>query len=189
MESLQVGDRVQVMKGDGSLGISDVCFWAHRDLQASMDCHKIQAGSACLPASMNHLVPVAISIDEGSVQYRHAKDVQVGDMVFTAKRNDTISKAFVTSVDIETMRGRFAPCTTEGTIVVNGVCASCYSDVPTHLFGHVAVWPMRTLYKHGLLLQEEGGYMSHKGKELHGAHTVFAVVATRAARWFSCLRT
>lgn len=42
----------------------------------------------------------------------------------------------IRKISVETKRGIFSPITSSGTIIVNGIHASCYSTVENHLLQH-----------------------------------------------------
>ena len=42
--------------------------------------------------------------------------------------------------------GAYVPLTTEGTIMIDGILASCYTDFP-HDLAHLAVKPMQKVYR------------------------------------------
>ena len=60
----------------------------------------------------------------------------------------------VRSVLYQELVGVFAPLTSSGTLLVDGLLASCYADVGSHRMAHVAALPVRTFPR---LLEVEVG--------------------------------
>lgn len=52
----------------------------------------------------------------------------------------------ITQVRVREARGVFAPLTEHGTLVVDGVVASCYAVVDQHSLAHWAFFPLRLIY-------------------------------------------
>ncbi|KAM4557750.1 indian hedgehog B protein-like [Odontesthes bonariensis] len=77
-----------------------------------------------------------------------ASEVRPGQCVFTsmgeAKSHARLS--LVTFVQEQRSTGLYAPLTQHGSIVVNGVLASCYAAVDSHYLSHWALAPQRLFY-------------------------------------------
>ncbi|XP_026001598.1 indian hedgehog B protein-like [Astatotilapia calliptera] len=77
-----------------------------------------------------------------------ASEVQPGQCVFTSagevKSQPKLS--VVTFVSEQRSIGLYAPLTQHGSIVVNGVLASCYAAVDSHHLSHWALAPLRLFY-------------------------------------------
>ncbi|XP_061579684.1 indian hedgehog B protein-like [Cololabis saira] len=77
-----------------------------------------------------------------------ASEVRPGQCVFTsageAKSHARLS--VVNFVEEQRATGLYAPLTQHGSIVVNGVLASCYAFVDSHELSHWAMAPLRFLY-------------------------------------------
>uniref|UniRef100_A0A3Q1GFL6 Hedgehog protein n=1 Tax=Acanthochromis polyacanthus TaxID=80966 RepID=A0A3Q1GFL6_9TELE len=77
-----------------------------------------------------------------------ASEVRPGQCVF-ASAGEPRSQArlsLVTFVEEQRSTGLFAPLTQHGSIVVNGVLASCYAAVDSHHLSHWALAPLRFFY-------------------------------------------
>lgn len=172
------------MTSEGVLKFSEIYAWGHRDFEVECTFRKITTGSTSLFVTAKHLVAIA-SNHADSLEYVLARDVKVGDIIYVMDGDGSASTASVTSVSEEVKPGLFAPLTMEGTILVNGVVASCYSEVPLHYSIHAALAPLRMLYRTGAspLLQKEGGYLSHTGKHMFGSHEVVYAMAKVARMW------
>lgn len=87
----------------------------------------------------------------------YAASVKVGQLVLLVDNNNEpaaaaaagslLHPAVVTAVGRDlSLRGRYAPLTAEGTILVNGVAASCYAVVDSYRLVHAAFAPVRWFY-------------------------------------------
>ncbi|KAM6934440.1 indian hedgehog B protein-like [Xenentodon cancila] len=77
-----------------------------------------------------------------------ASDVQPGQCVFTSAGEAKWHprRSVVTFVEEQRATGLYAPLTQHGSIVVNGVLASCYASVDSHELSHWALAPLRFFY-------------------------------------------
>ncbi|XP_076602453.1 indian hedgehog B protein-like isoform X2 [Chaetodon auriga] len=77
-----------------------------------------------------------------------ASEVRPGQCVLTSqgKVGSHPSLSIVTSVEEQRSAGLYAPLTQHGSIVVNGVLASCYAAVDNHHLAHWVLAPLRFFY-------------------------------------------
>jgi len=126
-----VGDRLQVVEANGSLGYEDVYLLTHKD--ATIASRYLEIGLASgqsLTLSPRHFIPVAPG-GQGSWEshvLKGADEVKAGDVVWHAQADGTMAPAEVTTVSSRTEVGAFNPLTLSGTIVVDGVVASAHSN-------------------------------------------------------------
>lgn len=115
----------------------------HRDHAAIADFITITTKSQqILRLSSNHLIPIVpcsdIPLQPGSIDRLTASHsyfasrLRVGQCILSLK-NDTFRAEEVSRIAVETKSGIYSPITSHGTIVVNGVYASCYSSFENHL--------------------------------------------------------
>uniref|UniRef100_A0A3Q2P4Z5 Hedgehog protein n=1 Tax=Fundulus heteroclitus TaxID=8078 RepID=A0A3Q2P4Z5_FUNHE len=79
----------------------------------------------------------------------YASEVQPGQCVFTSsgRSNSRPRLSVVTFVEEQTSTGLYAPLSQHGSIVVNGVLASCYATVDSHYLSHWVLAPLRLVYR------------------------------------------
>ncbi|KAJ8393890.1 hypothetical protein AAFF_G00056190 [Aldrovandia affinis] len=102
-----------------------------------------------------------------------ASDVRPGQCVLTAREGEARGRlSRVAWVRLQEDRGTFAPLTRHGTLVVNGVLASCYAAVDQHRLAHWAFAPLRLLYRWT-------GPSGHQGDGIHWYSRVLYWAGTR----------
>ena len=131
MREVQVGDRVRVLHGDGSIGYEDVYLLTHKDAtSASRYITVTLAAGAKLTLSPRHFIPTAT--DPSAPDWRQrvvkgADEIRPGDVVWFEEDGRT-QAAEVTAVASTLELGAYNPLTPSGTIIVDGVVASAHSD-------------------------------------------------------------
>ncbi|XP_037132309.1 indian hedgehog B protein-like [Syngnathus acus] len=95
----------------------------------------------------------------GSLRTVYACDARPGQCVLVADGpSGTLSR--ITRVTVTERRGAFAPLTAQGTLVVDGVVASCYAVVEGHSLAHRAFSPLR-------LMHSWAGSSGYRGDGVH----------------------
>lgn len=80
----------------------------------------------------------------GELRTVFASEVRPGQCVLTAQNEAALS--VVTFVEERSGSGLYAPLTHSGSIVVNGVLASCYAALDSHRLAHWVLAPLRFFY-------------------------------------------
>jgi len=126
MEDLRVGDKV--MTGEGTYSI--IYAFGHKDAgKDTIDYYELRGSdSTVLHLSSDHILPL-------NGKMRFAKEAASG-MTITLKDN---VQMVLQSVNKVHMQGRHAPYTHAGTIVVDGVVASCYAVIPSFSLGPIFI--------------------------------------------------
>ena len=130
MDELRIGDRVEVVRADGSLGFEDVYLFTHKDGATSAAYVTLTLDSGrSLTLSPRHFIPTAQ--DGGSWQghlLKAAEEVAIGDTVWYRADDGAMASARVAAAATGVRAGLYNPLTLGGTIVVDGVAASAHSD-------------------------------------------------------------
>ncbi|EDO43615.1 predicted protein [Nematostella vectensis] len=147
IKDLKTGQRVQSMDETGRLLYSEVLiFLDYKPWLSKVPFTIIETDVANLALTRNHLIFVmkrnSSTIYDASAKL--AQFVTPGDYVLVNSKGK-LHPSRVMSVRIEHKLGAVAPLTAQGTIIVDGVVASCYSEVTSHTISHLAFSPLRGL--------------------------------------------
>lgn len=145
MGELCVDDEVMVVDQNNAVRYSPVVAFAHQNRTATANYLKITArgsqNNIDCSLSAHHFIRVMKC--EGAWAYVRAKKVEVGDRVLVDEAwgagdhgNKQFATAVVESIEEHTAIGAFCPLTPTGTIVVDGMAASCYAVGPSHEVAH-----------------------------------------------------
>ncbi|XP_029109519.1 sonic hedgehog protein A-like [Scleropages formosus] len=175
VRDLRVGDRVLAADPRGNLVFSDVIMFLDRDVDTRRVFHVIETREPrrTLTLTAAHLLFVVrnatapgshtVAIFASDVRPGHR--VLVVDHLLGRLRAVTVERVYT-----EEHGGSFAPVTTEGTLVVDGVLASCYAAIRDHTWAHWALAPVRWTYTLGSFLLPKGGIVGDELVEVGGVH-------------------
>ena len=123
ISELEIGDKVKTINKNGEIEYSEVYAWFHKSYDDyRTDYINVKTENTTLTITPEHRIFVN---GEDSA----ASDIKVGDEVSGQK---------VISIDTVTEYGKYAPCTKNGFIVVDGINCSCYAFY-SHNFCHAMV--------------------------------------------------
>jgi len=146
-----VGDRVLAFtSADGEAFYSDIYFFGHRKNGGIYDFVEIEVDhSDVIVMSRNHLIQVRESLDfEPRAEVKNpilvaAHMVRIGDLVFSVRSN---SWHPVSRISMNRHVGLYNPHTIHGTIIVNDILVSCYTDVVSNQLAHSLLLVERLVY-------------------------------------------
>jgi len=181
MRDVEIGDAVRVVGPTGQVEWSQVCGWLHREPTSVGEYLRLTTNRRQLNISGEHLVA---TVKGGKVDFVKAQEVGVGSTILEC---DVSTGASTTPIwgnkvqKVEKLRaeGIYAPLTVAGTIVVDGVAASCYANTRSHTAAHAAMKPMRTMWRHN---PEKMQKQPHVAKHIPGAHRYVDVLARVAGK-------
>ena len=149
MANLSVGERVLAVQADGGLGYEDIIAFLHREphMMASFSVITTVAGHR-LVATEGHLIftspDQSASFADGALSTFVAHLHSGNDSVYvTTPDSKHLGVSTVTDITMVTGEGVFAPLTSSGTLVVDGVVVSCYALVSSHRLAHFVMTPLR----------------------------------------------
>jgi hedgehog protein len=97
----------------------------------------------------------------------------------------------IKSIMIEPVEGYAAPLTMSGTILVDGILASCYASIESQTIAHTVMAPVRWWYSiHGMIDQAAPeSFSSHLeiGKQMNGTHWYPAMLESFTQQYLSKL--
>jgi hypothetical protein len=131
ISEVRIGDRLQVVRSDGTLGFEEVYLLTHSDATAFAPYLSVALDSGrTLTLSARHFVPTAARLDAGwdSRLLKGANELRSGDAVWTTDDNGAVALSRIVSIARKPGFGAYSPLTMSGTVVVDGVVASAHSD-------------------------------------------------------------
>ncbi|KAF7656884.1 hypothetical protein LDENG_00035190 [Lucifuga dentata] len=160
MRDLHPGERVLVSSGtdgSGNLVYSEVLAFLDRDPLTQKLFYVLRVeGGISLSLTAAHLLFVSsgnctegAEPGHGTLRTVYASEARVGQCVLVAEREGGQKGRFsrIIRVSAGVNHGAFAPLTKHGTVVVNGVVASCYAVVDQQSLGHWAFLPLRLMHR------------------------------------------
>ena len=144
MESLQVGEKVQVI-ANNKISSEPVIIFIHRQPEVMQKFLKITTlTKKVLKITEDHLLFVE---NEGVASAIPARDVISGDTVYVRGDLGALETDAVQNISHVYEKGVYAPVTLSGTILVNDVHTSCYFDVLSHKSSNRAMGIVRFVYR------------------------------------------
>eukprot|EP00061_Rhincodon_typus_P011874 g37220.t1 len=150
VSDLQPGDRVQTVDHGGNVIFSSFVTFLDRDPRAMkiFQLLETQDPPHSLLLTPAHLVYVAdnFTLDLGKFRPTFASNVQVGQYLYVVGHSGH-RPAMVIGISMRELEGAYAPLTQHGTLVVNGILASCFAAIDGHRLAHLAFAPLRLCYQ------------------------------------------
>ena len=130
------------------------CFqflgWLHREANVNGNFLKISTNSTSIGLTPTHLI-FRTSVADGSLESVFADQIEEGDKLVSWKGSKMTEEAVV-AVEPAVEKGTWAPLTMEGTLLVDGLLASCYASFP-HDLVDLALAPVKMFPR--MLLDDE----------------------------------
>ena len=150
MKELNIGDKVLAVTSDGELVYSPVIAFSEWSPQNKENFVKLETEHGhVLTVTPVHVVFRKQS-GNSSNEAVFASEIKPSDFLLTTDEffsrkdeKDTVRMSKVTKASIIRTVGTYAPVTSEGTLVVDGVATSCYGVVKNHDLIHFFFAPLR----------------------------------------------
>nr|APD15681.1 hedgehog [Antalis entalis] len=154
MSQIDVGSRVLSMTKEGSIEFSEVIAFLDRDnTSTAVFLTLTTVGGGSVTLTPKHLI-YTIGSTESDGEERSftnlrtifAEEIEEGDQIVLTDTNGDLRLEEVSNITYSTQFGLYAPLTTHGTIIVDGVVVSCYAYFNNIDLTHAVFAPMRTMY-------------------------------------------
>jgi hypothetical protein len=127
---LEIGDSVLTVDSAGKPAFSPVYLWGHRDSEIEAPFYELTTASGSITLSREHYVYVSeggVGSDIQAATTLSPDLVKVGQGLWTVTPSGSVCSPIV-RISQKTEKGLFNPYTLNGSIVVNGIYASSYSE-------------------------------------------------------------
>ncbi|XP_035899535.1 protein hedgehog [Anopheles stephensi] len=146
LSELRIGERVQAVDAAGQTVFSEVLMFMDRDTHQRREFVTIEAeGGALLKVTPAHLVMVWRR-ERSETRFVFADRVREGDHILVHV-GGTLEPRRVHRISSTLSEGVYAPLTSEGTIVVDSIAASCYALIDSQTVAHLSFLPYRLVEK------------------------------------------
>ncbi|CAJ0570120.1 unnamed protein product, partial [Mesorhabditis spiculigera] len=144
MDELQIGDRILVPIAPGVSQFEMIEMFYHRDPEKETMFLKIKTRERSISVTPKHLIPAGNCGDlnetlttEGDVQKLlrssiFARNLKPGMCLVTVDDYGQLVLQEIHEISRQYSRGIYAPVTVSGSIVANGILASCFAEVESH---------------------------------------------------------
>ncbi|KAL9967466.1 hypothetical protein ACROYT_G025688 [Oculina patagonica] len=165
VRNLRVGDLVQVMTQEGTIGLSEVAMFADYKPDIPHASHVLIETEK--PAKQITLTPSHLIFTSNStgmqLQSKHAGKVLPGEFLLVSL-DGALVPSQVKRVSLVKRTGMVAPVTMEGNIIVDGVLSSCYAMITDHKIAHMVFGPLRLVHNYGSNLWNTDRLSVQQGK-------------------------
>jgi len=148
MADLKSGDVVATVNERGELVYSDVYAFAVRQVDGDYHYHRLYTmdGTYLELSSTHHVYVRSSNNTANQLTLKKASDVRIGEYLHVLEGDGQrkMRSIQIVGIDLTERKGAYAPLTKTGTIMVNGVAASCYGKYP--LIQHLMRAPIRVYY-------------------------------------------
>ena len=148
MNQLKIGDKVLTQSETGELVFSKVIMFMDSKPRSFVSNYvEIETDSPKRTIQLTKRHLIIKSENSKSFGTFFAEKVKPGDFVkvLSSPNGSSLVTARVKKVSLKRNYGAFAPLTADGTIVVNGILASCYALTENHHTAHLSFLPWRIM--------------------------------------------
>jgi hypothetical protein len=162
LREIQPGDRVFVMNSQKQIEEDEVIMMLDSQPNRPALFYTIETETGHrLSLTGSHLVAV-----NNNDNFLPANQIKTHDMVFVHSQGQ-LQSVKVRNVTEEYKIGYFTPMTSQGTLIVNDMAASCYASVVNHNWAHQILAPLRWWYRFAKLFAVEQPFESAPNGGIH----------------------
>ncbi|XP_075443973.1 sonic hedgehog protein isoform X2 [Ascaphus truei] len=148
VKDLSPGDKVLAVDGQGMLVFSDFLMFIDKQERVKKWFYVIETSEPqqSIRLTAAHLLFVSQNQVNGTRSFKStfASNIKPGDQVYVVdKRVMDLKGVKVKKAYLEEDLGAYAPVTAHGTVIIDGVLASCYAVIEEHRWAHMAFAPLR----------------------------------------------
>lgn len=145
MRQLRIGDKLRTLGANGETTASEVIAFLHKETHTQAEFYKLEtSGGNAITLSPQHLIFRKENFSS-PISVIFASEINLGNLLYVSSGSD-FQYQEVTRITMVTEIGVYAPLTTQGTMLVDGVLVSCYATWPSHDAAHLAMAPLRAAY-------------------------------------------
>uniref|UniRef100_A0A336MI45 Protein hedgehog n=1 Tax=Culicoides sonorensis TaxID=179676 RepID=A0A336MI45_CULSO len=144
LADLEIGEKVQSVDAKGNIILSEVLTFLDRDVNQTREFVRLETSdSQSITVTPSHLVMVWLP-KLHQIRYVFADKVEEGDYLLV-NVNNNLEPRKVRRVSAVLSQGVYAPLTSEGTLIVDSIAASCYAVVDSQKVAHWSFAPYRVV--------------------------------------------
>lgn len=145
LADLQVGEKVQSVDAKGNVILSEVLTFLDRDVNQTREfVHLETTDSKSITVTPSHLLMVwQPKINQ--VRYLFADKIEEGDYLLVNVDGENLEPRKVRKVSAVLAQGVYAPLTSQGTLIVDSIAASCYAVIDSQKIAHWSFAPYRVV--------------------------------------------
>lgn len=148
LDEVRLGERIAALDSRGDVVYSEVIAFLDRSPSERREFIRLTTKSGrVLTLTPAHLVPVEGRSSIFAAKVQPGDKVLVNDIMASAENDNEVDNRLrwdsVVEIKLVLEEGVFAPLTSEGTLLVDDVVASCYAVVDSQSLAHYAFLPLR----------------------------------------------
>lgn len=144
LADLQIGEQVQSVDAKGNVILSEVLTFLDRDVNQTREFVRLEVSdSKSITITPSHLLMVWIPKTH-QIRYVFADKIEEGDYLLV-NINENLEPRKVRRVSAILSQGVYAPLTSQGTLIVDSIAASCYAVIDSQKVAHWSFAPYRVV--------------------------------------------
>ncbi|XP_071114327.1 uncharacterized protein [Haliotis cracherodii] len=145
MKDIQIGEQLMSVSSNGEITYSPVFLFGHANSNVTSEFINIITRQVSIKLSPDHHI---YSKYDNQIVTVPSRQITRGNVIFRLdSNNNRLVEDEVTDICFCIEKGLYAPFTMSGTLVVEGVLASCYVDCVPPNWAHPLLWPVRLMYR------------------------------------------